>query len=434
MSALARFRNALQDESGQALVLAGVSMTVIVAFLALAIDVGQLRYQQTKLQNAADAAALAAALEMSYCGSTHACTAMQTAAQKALVENGFSGSTVYTQCGTPGTGLTIGVNQGPCALGSTSGDPNYGSSQYVEVVVSYPQSTYFAKIVGISSVKINVRAEAGLGNSNDCLYLSTGNTTTSANQTLLVNGNATISASCGIINDAGGSQAAVFNGGDTITSTGLYIHGGDLNNGNNTLNPSPTTGVSPVSDPLSYLSPPAAGSCTYSNEVINSGGGTVTLNPGTYCGGLIINGSATVSFNPGTYIMQGNMIVNGGDTISGTGLTFYFSSGSLTMNGSSDASLVAPTTGTYAGILIYQNPSDGSGIILNGDTNSKWQGTVYAAGANLTINGGGNLAAYTIVDAASMTVNGGVDFTLGADYSSLPGGSPAKSSVPTLME
>jgi Flp pilus assembly protein TadG len=434
MRALTHFRRLVREESGQALVLAGLGMTVVVAFLAIAIDVGQLRYEQTKLQSAADAAAIAGALEISTCGSTYACTTMQTAVKQALTENGFSGSVAYTNCGTPGSGLTVAVNQGPCQLGSTSSDPNYGNSNYVEVVVSYPQPTYFARVIGVSSVKISVRAEAGLGNSPDCLYLSTNNTSTSANQALLVNGSATISASCGIVDDAGGTQAAVFNGGDTIDSTGLYIHGGDLNNGSNTLSPSPTTGVTAVSDPLSYLTPPTAGSCTYTNEVVNSGSGTVALGPGTYCGGLTINGSATVTFSSGTYIMQGNMIVNGGDTISGSDLTFYFSSGSLTMNGSSSADLVAPTTGSYAGILIYQNSSDSSGIILNGESNSVWQGAIYAPDANLTINGGGNLAAYTIVDTESMTVNGGVDFTLGANYSSLPGGSPAKSSVATLME
>ncbi|MBV8632387.1 MAG: hypothetical protein JOZ83_15770 [Silvibacterium sp.] len=431
---MARFRNVLQDESGQALVLAGVGMVVIVGFLALAIDVGQLRYAQTKLQNAADAAAMAAAIEISYCGNTHACTAMQTAAQKALAENGFSGSTVYTNCGTPGTGLTIGVNQGPCALGSTSSDPHYGSSQFAEVVVTYSQPTYFARTLGVSSVKIKVRAEAGLANSTNCLFVSTNNTSTSANNALLVNGSASIAASCGIIDDAGGSSAAIFNGNDTINSAGLYIHGGDINNGNNTISPSPTTNALAVADPLSYLTAPTAGSCTYTNEVINGGSGTVTLNPGTYCGGLIINGNVTVSFTSGTYIMQGNMIVNGGDTISGTGLTFYFSSGSLTMNGSSDANLVAPTSGTYAGILIYQDSSDSSGIILNGDSNSVWQGTLYAPAANLTLNGGGNLAAYTILDTESLTVNGGVNFTMGSNYSSLSGGSPVKSGAAVLVE
>ncbi|MBV8673839.1 MAG: hypothetical protein JOZ33_10430, partial [Acidobacteriaceae bacterium] len=416
-----------------ALVLAAVGMVTILSFGALAIDVGQLHYAQSKLQTAADAAAIASAMEINTCGSTHACTTMQTAAKQALVENGFSGSTAYTQCGTPGTGLTITINQGPCALSSSS-DPNHGNTNYVEVVVSNSQPTLFARLIGVTSVNISVRSEAGLASSTDCLYISTGNTSSSANNALIVNGNATLNASCGIIDDAGGSSAAIFNGGDTITSTGLYIHGGDINNGSNTLNPSPTLNALPVSDPLSYLTPPTAGSCTYTNEVINGGGGTTTLNPGTYCGGLIINGSATVSFNPGTYIMQGNMIVNGGDTISGTGLTFYFSSGSLTMNGSSGANLVAPTSGTYAGILIYQNPSDSSSIILNGQSNSVWQGTIYATGANLTINGGGNLAAYTIVDTSTLTINGGVNFAMGADYSSLPGGSPAKSGSAVLAE
>jgi hypothetical protein len=128
------------------------------------------------------------------------------------------------------------------------------------------------------------------------------------------------------------------------------------------------------------------------------------------------------------------MLVNGGDTVSGNGVTFYFSSGSLTMNGSSSANFVAPTTGTYAGILIFQKPTDTNTVIVNGNSTSVWQGTLYAPGAQLLLNGGSNLAAYTIVVVNTVIVNGTDTFTLGNDYSSLPGGSPIQGPTAVLME
>jgi Flp pilus assembly protein TadG len=435
MNVPARFKNALKDESGQALVLTGVGLMAIVAFLALAIDVGQLRYEQTKLQNAADAAAIAAALEMSTCGSTHACTTMQTAAKQALVENGFSGATAYANCATPGSGLTITINQGPCALGSTSSDPNYGNSQYVEVVVTYPQPTYFARTVGVSSVKMTVRAEAGLGNDPFCMtLLGTSGTTYTANgssQTL----------TCGIMVNSSGSSAFLANGA-TVSATAIDVHGGDSLTGS-TVNPTPVTNAGTVSDPLSYLTAPTIGSCGTTTASPFTGGpssgpalvnsGTATFNPGVYCGGIEVNGG-TATFNPGTYIITGStgLLVNGG-SISGTGgVTYYLSQGSVTFNGSYNIDLVAPTTGTYAGILFYQSSSDSTAAVLNGASGSVFQGALYFPDAGVTLNGS-NAAAYTIVDAQSALVNG-TSFNIGNNYSSLPGGSPAKGGNATLVE
>lgn len=417
-----------RDRSGQAIVLFAVVLPVLVAFAAMAIDIGLLRYQKEQMQSAAEAAVMAAVMQISNCSGTPDCSAMTTASLNALTANGYTNVTLNTQCGsTTGSGVVLTLNNGPCALGSTANDPNYGNANYVEAVVYENEPTYFARIIGIDSVKVAARAEATLGNSQYCMYFSTKNTSSSGSTAVLLNG-ASITASCGLMDDSGSSTALDANGA-TLTTTMTNVHGGAQINGSTTT-PPPTTNVPPISDPLSYLQPPSAGSCTTQSSVVSSSS-PVTLSPGTFCSGLIINGNTNVTFSPGNYYFKGSLIINGGDTVSGNGVLFYFSSGSLTMNGGSHADFIAPTTGEYAGILFYQNPSDSSGIILNGDTTSVYQGTVYATGAKLTINGG-NVAAYTNVDTSSITDNGG-SFNLGDDYSSLPGGDPIKGS-PVLVE
>ena len=89
---------------------------------------------------------------------------------------------------------------------------------------------------------------------------------------------------------------------------------------------------------------------------------------------------------------------------------------------------MAPTTGTYAGILIYQASTDTSEATINGSSSNVFQGALYFPGAELLINGGSNTAAYTIIDANEVLLNGSLTFTINDDYSSLPGGSPAKAS------
>ncbi len=67
---LARIRHGLRDESGQAVVIGVVSLMAVLPCVGLAIDVGQFRFQQQRMQSAVDAAALAGAIEVSSCAGT----------------------------------------------------------------------------------------------------------------------------------------------------------------------------------------------------------------------------------------------------------------------------------------------------------------------------------------------------------------------------
>ena len=60
-----KLKKLLYDDKGQALVLVAITLTVLLGFAALAIDYGYLSHQKRKLQNAADAAALAGVQELS---------------------------------------------------------------------------------------------------------------------------------------------------------------------------------------------------------------------------------------------------------------------------------------------------------------------------------------------------------------------------------
>lgn len=429
----------LRNEEGQVLILTALSITVLLLLLALAVDAGQLYYTQRQLQTAADAAALAGALEASQCAGTSNCTAMQLAAKASLVENGISGATFYTQCAaTKGVGTELTLNNAPCALGSA--DPNYNNTGYVEAVVSRLQPTFFGGLMGFRNVHVIARSEAALGPPTFCLDVLN----PTAPSAMLMNGNASLVAHCGVQVNSDASTALTVNGHDTLTASAIDVHGQDLLNGNVSVTPTPQLNAPARPDPLAKTPVPSSSGCGSSTtspyfgsptQVTVSGRKSMPVfNPGTYCGGIQLNGNVSATFKPGTYIVQGPMIVNGGDTISGNGVTFYFSTGSLTMNGNTHADLVAPTTGVYAGILIFQNATDTSTVILNGDTTSVWQGAVYLPGAQLTLNGGANLAAYTILDVNTLIVNGNDTFTLGKDYSSLPGGPPIQGTTAYLME
>lgn len=411
--------------------LTAFGLTFLLGFLALAIDTGRLLYARRQMQTLADAAALSAATEIGTCNGS-VCAAMQNAATSALTENNVTGISFVSQCetGSATGGITLTLNDGPCYLGSA--DPNYNNSDYVEALVTEKVSTIFAALVGQKAFTVQARSEAGGTKPKYCAYILS----QTASPALLFNGNASYQSSCGIIVDSTANPAATFNGSVDVSTTAIDVVGGDLINGHSTVSPTPVTGATGVSDPLSTLPAPAVGSCGASTaspysgspgQVTVNGNSSAVFNPGVYCGGIQVNGNTTVTFNAGTYIVKGSMILNGGDTASGSGVTLYFTSnGSLTMNGNSHVTLSAPTTGTYAGILYFQDRTDPSTVIINGDTTSSWQGAIYAPDAQLTVNGNGNVAAYTFLVVNTMVENGNDSFSLGNDYSSLPNGSPIK--------
>jgi Flp pilus assembly protein TadG len=432
-SLLTRCRCVLADESGQALVLASVCLFTLMGVMALAVDVGNLRFKQQQLQGVADAAALAGALELSTCGSTSHCSAMQTAAQSAVTENGLSTPTVVTQCGTStGTGVILQVNNGPCALGTN--DPNNGNAQYVEAVVIEKQNTFLGVILGTRQITLTARSEAmavGGSGSSACVYVGS----------LALNSDASMTMTCGIQDN--GSIGV--DSGSNITTTPSFVYGGAIsyNNcgtsgqtvwtgGNCTFKDAAPKSGSSVSDPLAYLTAPTQPATSTTNTQTPSSG--ATLQPGYYPNGFNLNSNVSVTLSPGVYYMGGSIDVDGGASLVGSGVTLYFTSGNLQINSdTATVQLTAPTAstnGTNAGVVIWESSSNSSGMTIDSNSSSYFQGAIYFPNSNagLTLNSASNVtAAYTIIDiGGQLTVDSSETFTINNNYSSLPNGSPLK--------
>ncbi|MGH8013725.1 MAG: pilus assembly protein TadG-related protein [Candidatus Binataceae bacterium] len=182
------------------------------------------------------------------------------------------------------------------------------------------------------------------------------------------------------------------------------------------------------------------GTYTFDGPVVIDGNNTVTLSPGTYAGGITINGNATVKFSPGTYVLAGGGLkVNGNSTLRGTDVTFYDTTGvdgyqPITLSGNEQANFSAPTSGPLSGILFFQDRavSGGAGSVINGNSNSTFDGALYFPTTSLTYNGNSSGSGYTFLIADTLSINGNSSLTIGNDYSSLSDGSPIKAS--TLYE
>ena len=162
-----------------------------------------------------------------------------------------------------------------------------------------------------------------------------------------------------------------------------------------------------------------------------SGSINVAFNPGQYSS-ITLSGSTGVTFNPGLYTIvgtNGSYALNfGGSNVSASGVTFYIgpSAGAVNVAGS-NSTFSAPTTGTYAGILFFQNPSNTNAATVGG-SNATTTGAFYFPKAQLTFDGSNASTPYTILVAYTI-VYAGSNATLNNNYGALPGGSPIHTAV-----
>jgi len=452
-------------QAGQALVFVALGLVVVLAFLGFGIDFGYYRFMQRQLQSAADAGAVAGALEVPACGVSPGCATMQNAVTTALSENGFSGATVNTGAcpAAPITSLQVYVNNPPKnCMGALAPSGTQNPNEYVEVVVAQQEPLFFANVIpGVAKPVITTRSEALTGNGPNCMYsLDPSN----SGAISLV---APLQSACGIIDESSSSSAL-----DCGSLTAPYV--GVNGNVTGTCSPTtPTTGIpDPTpSDPLQYLQAslksgaPATGSCgsapsgnLRSGTYIGSKGaititGTVILNPGTYCGGITVGSGANVTFNSGIYTLnstptgsRGGLTINAGTTVSGSGVGFYnagpggginficssCTAGSVVLT-APNASNCGTCSAAWQGILFYQDPTNTTASVVVGSStsNTKPTGTSYFPDASVTYAFDASVT-YNILVAKDITIgltwNGtNINTNTYNNYSELADGSPIKS-------
>jgi hypothetical protein len=398
-----------RDERGQTILLVAFCLPILIGFIGIATDVGALFKDKRTLQTAADAAAIAGALNLP--PSTGGLIPIDVVAvgQAAAAANGFTDGS---------NGVHVGVNVPP-----TWPSSNYlGQPGYVEVTITKSEPTIFLALFGRPSVTVLARAVAAKTGPPAACIFTTGDGVNPPGPGLSVTGSVqSPSSPCGVVVDSNASPPMIVTGTLNMKSIGTVGDCGGCGG-----SPTPVSGIIPYSDPLSLLPQiSTSGSCTNN---LNQTGGTAVLFPGCYS--TFSATGANLTLNPGTYVINGTGMSLTGGTLTGTGVTFYVNSGSVAIN-STTLNVSAPNdkNQTYNGILFYQSSSDSSMATINGLTNSTIQGIFYFPAANITINNvSGTL--YTDFVAQSLTFTTSVPFIF-SDYASAPGvtSSPLGSAV-----
>ncbi len=247
--------------------------------------------------------------------------------------------------------------------------------------------TTFAGLVAVDTLPVSATAAAAVKTTADkvCILLLN----TSATPGLLLNSGANISApNCQVHVKSTGNPAATFNASTTLTTKKTCVAGANVIDNGGT-HASLTKSCTTASDPFAGTLPtPASSTCSYSNVTVN--GGTYTASPGVYCGWMNLNNNVTLNFQPGVYVIKGGGVNVNGGTWTGTGVTFYFPDSSyIQFNGTVKLNLSAPTSGTYANLLMYEAPGLAkSSFSMNATNGATLTGLMYLPSRQLTLNSG----------------------------------------------
>jgi hypothetical protein len=111
------------------------------------------------------------------------------------------------------------------------------------------------------------------------------------------------------------------------------------------------------------------------------------------------------------------MIFNSGWTVTGTGVTFYLanSNSTITFNGNVNATLSAPTSGTYANILMFEPTGlSNTNLPINGSSGDSFTGLLYLPSRDVTINSVSNVNTNNVTMVFSTLILNATNWTIAA--------------------
>lgn len=379
-------RRERRDETGAVALMVGLLAIALFIVSALVVDLGMGRAQKRTAQATADASALAGgnvlfASDPKVPNYAEAQSAAQTYASENL---GLSPSD-WASC-TDATPLPIASSTDCISFEVTS------TAARVRVVIpTRTVATGFARVIGINEIQVTARARATLmmNSASDCGLCVLGSGSTHDIQ----NGDVTVSGADIHFN---GSVNAAANG--LIATDGEITVEGSATGPSSSYDPPPITGADAIADPLEdWLDSPAMTSLTAKADPCTSG-------PGIY-GDYTINGG-TCTLSPGLYVIVGLWKMGGsGGTISGDGVTLFFTCGTTTnvvpcasggqdggtidTGGNGILSIKAPTSGPYQGMALWFDRNNTAEVHLHGNGLGGFAGTIYGTSIELRMSGNG---------------------------------------------
>jgi hypothetical protein len=361
-----RLRKFIRDARGMTAITFALTLPVVLGGAGLGVETGYWFLQERRLQTAADLSSNAGAVALrAGADEDEVIEVVEREAEK----NGFQ------------------VAEGSIVINTPPTSGTHQNDRAVEVQLERNIQRYFTGLFIDTPVTVRARAVAAYENEQQACVLALD---TWANDAVIFIGNPTATFSgCVVMSNSLADDSITIAGSADVTAPCIVSAGGTAVSADLTLTQcsAPMEEMPQAQDPYEDLpEPPIPATCS----TVPGGNPNIpkTINPGKYCGGLDLSGDVTLT--PGTYVVSGgDFRINANAHIAGAGVTFFLTNGATVhFNGSADINLSAPTSGTYAGVLMYGDRDQGSADnIFNGTANSLMTGALYFPTQKVTHNG-----------------------------------------------
>lgn len=389
-------RKLLKDRRGNTLAIAAACLPMIIGCAGLATDTIQWTLWKRQLQRAADSAAIAGVYDRENASGSTSNTS--SAVSSDLTINNH----VWTSLMTGYPQVTYPSDSGSAV-------------DQVAVTLKIQQPLPFSSLFMSSAPIITASATAASIATGTPCALALNSTGTAMNYS----GNATVNApTCILYSDSASANSASAGGSSSVTAQSIAAVGG-IQQSNN-FNVQSYIPYSPsIPDPFSGITPdPSQMHCAVSKSVSSKGDVTYTPlaltdgmdittmtdqygNPANCFSSLSVGSNRSLSI-PSSY--TGPIYINGGNVtlqgalscgactivLTNTSTASNAPIGTFSTNAQASNNIIAPTTGTFANIAVYQDRrSTGAIDTINGGSNNVVQGAVYFPSDTLRINGTG---------------------------------------------
>jgi Flp pilus assembly protein TadG len=414
------FKKLWRNKRGNTIAIVAAAMPLFIGAAGLATDTIQWTLWKRQLQRAADSAAIAGVYDRENAVVAGSTTNTGNAVARDLSVNLHSFYALQTgKANCSGTcTVTYPANSGVI-------------TDQVSVTIAIQQPLSFSSFFMSTAPTITATSTAAAVTygGNPCMRAL--NTTGTA---LDNSGNATIVApTCIFYSNSASTNAAGAGGSSSVTAKAVAAVGGIQNSNNWIVQqylpyspalPDPFANVTPLASDMhcAVSSSTKKGVTTYTPLALTDGVDITTLkdqsgNPANCFSALSVGSNRTLAI-PSTY--TGPIYINGGNVnlqgaFSCTACTIVLTNidpnsttiGTYSSNAQATNNITAPTTGTFAGIAIYQDRrSTGNTDKVNGGSSSVIQGAIYFPKDTLQINGTG-----TAVSLCAMWVANNIVFT-----------------------
>jgi Flp pilus assembly protein TadG len=372
-------------------------LPVTLGVVGVATDYSSWSSQHQKLQKGADAAALAAASELSI-------SSANETRISAIVESVVR-SNVPVENGDSPVEVTATIL------------PNRNG---VKVVLTQKKKAIMSALVTPALTDMEVGATATMsGNRKVCVVALD----TQSKDAVKLDMSARITASdCAIFSNSKDPSGVRVQGNAIMTSNFMCSSGGFSGTSSNYSGPRQTD-CPAQPDPLAKRPPPQVGACLpeFTNVKIDK---NRQLSPGTYCGGIMVTGSAKVTFAAGTYIIKdGPLKFTDNSDIYGRNVSFYFTgdNAEFEFTANSVVNLGAPRDGGMAGILFFgdRNAPDVRKWKITSNNARTLLGTLYLPRGTFMVDAVTPVAdqsAYTAIVASRVLLYNQPNLTLNTNY------------------